>query len=77
MNRMLTLPDPIVREEFEKHTGQTSKHIAEFFQWFSELFGGGVLCTSRNSLGNTILNNNNDVDSTCPLLSTYYVLITS
>lgn len=71
------LPNPIVREESEKHTSQTSKHIAEFFQWFSDLFGGGVLCTSRYFFGNTILNNNNDVDNTCPLLSTYYMLITS
>lgn len=40
MNRRLTSPDPIIREESET---QTNKQIAEFYQWFSDLFGGGVL----------------------------------
>lgn len=70
------LSDTIIREESEKHTCQTNKHIAEFCQWFLDLSDGRVLYTLGYSLGNTALNTN-DVDNRCPLLSTYYMLVTS
>lgn len=43
MNRMLTLPDLVIKEESEKLTAQTNKQIAEFCQWFLGLIGSGVL----------------------------------